>query len=107
MEESLDFHPSSVHATLTVSTTVVDFSDASTTPIVDKMVKVVFQVDPAGGNARMTKDGATDPVGATTGIRLDAGDIVELTRTEAINAKFIRDASADATLQIQGCGTKV
>jgi len=106
MDERLEFLPSAKCGTLAVSTAVVDLSTASVSPIVDKMVKVIIQIDPTGGNVRMTLDGATDPEGATTGFRYDAGDIIELNRQEAINAKFIRDA-ADATLQIQAMGTKV
>ena len=82
--------------TLAVSNEVVTLDD---TLLVDRMVKVIFQVDPAGGNIRMTIDGATDPEGATTGFRYDAGDIVSLDHQEAKNARFIIDAATDATLQ--------
>jgi len=94
---------------LTVSSSVVDFTDCddSGVLIAKKGLRVVeFQVDPAGGNVRMTKDGSTDPVGATTGVRLDAGDIVELTAVEARNAKFLYDDGAtDGTLQCHFYGT--
>ena len=55
--------------TLAVSTSVVTLDD---TLLVERMRQVIIQVDPAGGNVRMTLDGATDPVGATTGFRYDA-----------------------------------
>lgn len=106
MEEMLDLHPSAVHSTITVSNAVKTLSDASTSPLVSGMRRVLIQVDPSGGNVRMTLDGSTDPVGATTGIRYDAGDVIVLERTEAFNAKFIRDASTDATLQIQPQGSR-
>jgi len=48
----------------------------------------------------MTLDGSTAPVGGTTGFRYDAGDIFELDRMEALNAKFLYDDGAtDGTLQ--------
>lgn len=88
--------------TLTVSSSVVTLDS---TLLVDRMRKVIIQVDPAGGNIRMTLDGATDPEGATTGFRYDAGDIFSLERQEAVNARFIYDASTDATLQCLAKGS--
>jgi len=91
-----------VRNTLTVSTSVVTLDS---TLLVNRMRKVIIQVDPAGGNVRMTLDGSTDPEGATTGFRYDAGDIFSLERQEAVNARFIIDASTDATLQCLAKGS--
>ena len=103
MSEELEQSPIARH-TLTVSTAVVTLDS---TLLVDNIKKVVFQVDPAGGNVRMTLDGSTDPVGATTGFRYDAGDVISLLAMEARNARFIRDAGSDATLQCLAKGSPV
>lgn len=106
MDYSLELHPSVDHQTLTVSTSVVTFDDCTLDPVAKKTLRVIFQVDPASGNIRMTKDGATDPVAGQTGFRYDAGDVILLNRMEAEAARFVRDAGTDAELQIQAEGEK-
>lgn len=94
---------------LTVSSSIVTLADCDDADLITEggLVKVEIQVDPAGGNVRMTKDGSTDPVGATTGVRMDAGDIFELDSVEAKDVKFIYDASTDAELQCHFYGSEV
>jgi hypothetical protein len=102
MSENFVSYPNIGYTTLTVSSSVVTFTDCGVTSLITQpgLRKVIFQVDPAGGNCRYTLDGSTDPVGASAGIRADAGDIVELDPVEAKNFKALYDDGAtDATLQ--------
>lgn len=111
MDEIIVLHMRRLASTkLDVSTTVITFPEADT-DITDRgsypgLLVLKCQVDPAGGNVRITLDD-TDPVGATTGKRYDAGDEFEVTGADIKTAKFLRDATSDAKIWIDAYGSAV
>jgi hypothetical protein len=101
MGSSIDFFQTVDRETLTVSSSVVQFDSTK----LDKKLnnnniikRVEFSVEDA--DVRMTRDG-TAPVGATTGMLIKSGSIFVINgETDIKSAKFIRDASTDAVLQV-------
>lgn len=103
MGKTVDFFQVVDRETLTVSSSVVQF-DADK---LDKKLngsniikRVEFSVEDA--DVRITRDG-TDPVGSTTdtGMLIKDGTIFVINGEADIkNAKFIRNASTDAKLQV-------
>jgi len=87
--------PGTVHKQNTISNTaelVIDWTLATDTQ------HILVQVN--GADIRVTFDGSTTPT-ASVGFRFPSGSSAYWTRTMALKAKAIREASTDAVLELQ------
>jgi hypothetical protein len=87
--------PGTVHKQNTISSTaelVIDWTLATDTQ------HILVQV--TGADIRVTFDGSTTPTDSV-GFRFPAGSSAYWTRTMALKAKAIREASTDAVLELQ------
>ena len=83
------------HKQRTVSSSAVPFLDWTLATDTEHLL-----VQVTGADIRVTFDGTTDPT-STKGFRMQSGSSAYWTRTMALKARAIREASTDAVVEAQ------